>query len=82
MKKALPLMLALIITAGFFLIAFSTSSGFNFIPYLIHESISPGGANETTFIIVFDIVIGLLLFFLAYKIFTKVFKPTKTTKPL
>lgn len=43
-------------------------SAFNMLPFSIHEAINPGGSSETTFIIVFDIVVALLLLLISYKI--------------
>ncbi|WEK34995.1 MAG: hypothetical protein P0Y53_21110 [Candidatus Pseudobacter hemicellulosilyticus] len=71
MNKLLAVVLALL-TAGLFLfMVLYSSSGFNFIPYLIHEAISPGGAGETTFIMVFDVLAAILLFWLLYKLFAR-----------
>lgn len=73
-RKQLPLVLSFILTTIFFLIAFDPESGFNFIPYFIHESVFPSGAGETKFIIGFDAVIGLLFFLAAHRIFTWILK--------
>lgn len=72
-KRLLPLLLSIITVMIFLLIVLSSSNGFNFIPYLIHESISPGGAGETKFIIGFDIVFSVLVFLVIYKIATRIF---------
>lgn len=73
-KKTLPLIIASSITLIFYLLALFGSSAFNILPYYIYESISPGGANETVFIRVFDILFGVLLFWLVYKLSKALFK--------
>ena len=76
-KKILAIILALIATGFFLFMVLNSSSGFNFIPYLIHEAISPGGAGETNFIIVFDILFAILIFWLLYKLFTRILTKNK-----
>jgi hypothetical protein len=70
-KKILAIVLAVAVVGLYLFMVLYTSSGFNFIPYLIHEAISPGGAGETNFIIVFDVLFAILLFWLAYKLFDR-----------
>jgi|688.fasta_scaffold06779_9 uncharacterized BrkB/YihY/UPF0761 family membrane protein len=76
-KKILAIVLAVAVVGLYLFMVLYTSSGFNFIPYLIHEAISPGGAGETNFIIVFDVLFAILLFWLAYKLFDRVLKEKK-----
>jgi len=73
-KKVLSIVLSLSIPIVFLIWALSASAWFNFIPYAIHESISPGGASETIFIRVFDIAFSILIFGVAYSIFKRLFK--------
>lgn len=73
-KKILAILLAVAVVGLYLYMVLYTSSGFNFIPYLIHEAISPGGAGETNFIIVFDVLFAIFLFWLAYKLFNRVLK--------
>ncbi len=76
-KKILVIVLAIAVVGLYLFMVLYTSSGLNFIPYLIHEAISPGGAGETNFIIVFDVLFSILLFWLAYKLFDRVLKEKK-----
>ncbi len=39
----------------------------NMLPFAIHEAINPGGSSETSFIVVFDVIIALLLLVFSYK---------------
>lgn len=72
--KAKSLLLAFIVSTFFLLLTvFSSSSAFNFLPYLIHQSFSPGGEGESEFIKVFDIVFAIVLFFISYKISKRLF---------
>jgi hypothetical protein len=73
-KKILAIVLAVAVAGLFLFMVLYSSSGFNFIPYLIHEAVSPGGAGETNFIIVFDVLFAILLFWLSYKLFNRVLK--------
>jgi hypothetical protein len=69
MKKVLPIGIALIICAVFLLLVISPGGcAFNFIPYLIHEGMSKGGAGESEFIKGFDIVVGVAISLIVYKI--------------
>jgi hypothetical protein len=56
-------------TAALFLWAvLGRPNAFNMLPYSIHESFSPGGESERTFIIIFDIIFALLILALVFKI--------------
>lgn len=76
-KKMLAIILALIASGLFLFMVLYSSSAFNFIPYLIHEAISPGGAGESNFIIVFDVLFALLLFWLLYKLLIRLLTSNK-----
>jgi hypothetical protein len=39
---------------------------------MLYESFSPGGADETNFIIGFDIAFSILVFYIAYKVANRV----------
>jgi hypothetical protein len=68
-KKVIPIGVALIICAVFLLLVLSPGGcAFNFLPYLIHEEMSKGGAGESQFIKGFDILIGAAIFLIVYKI--------------
>jgi hypothetical protein len=68
-KKVIPIGIALLICAVFLLLVLAPGGcAFNFLPYLIHEGTSKDGAGESQFIKGFDILFGLLLFFLVYKL--------------
>lgn len=73
-KRILPLILALALVGVFLWMVLSSPSGFNFIPYLIHEHFSPGGEGEADFILVFDLFFGIVFFFILYKLFKRLFK--------
>jgi ABC-type spermidine/putrescine transport system permease subunit II len=67
------LMLAFVVSMLFLLLTvFSSSSTFNLLPYMLYESFSPGGADETSFIIGFDIAFSILVFYIAYKVANRV----------
>jgi hypothetical protein len=67
-KRTKSFLFAFIVTMLFLLLtAFSSSSVFNLLPYMLHESFSSGGAGETNFIVGFDIVFSLLLFYIVYR---------------
>jgi len=76
-KKILIIILALTASSLFLYMVLYSSSAFNFIPYLIHESLSPGGAGESNFIVVFDIAFSILLFWLLYKLFERLLIKSK-----
>ena len=75
-KKVLSIILAVAVAvATFFLFeVLASSSGFNFLPYLIHESIWKGGKGEGDFIRIFDIAFSILLFWVTYKIVYRILK--------
>ena len=73
-KRTKSLVYAFIVTIQFLLLTvFSSSNVFNLLPYMLHESFYPGGAGETNFIIGFDIAFSILLFYIVYKVSSKVF---------
>ncbi len=72
-NQTLAIVIALII-AGVFLSYALRPGAFNLIGYSIHEAIWPGGANESNFIRVFDIVCGIIIFWIAYKILIRILK--------
>ena len=47
---------------------------FNFLPYQIHEILFRGSGNEREFIIFFDLIICIILFFIFKRILSKVNK--------
>ena len=47
---------------------FSSSSAFNLLPYMLHEDFILTSISETNFIIGFDIIFSILLFFVVYKV--------------
>jgi len=68
-KKVIPIGIALLICAVFLLLVLAPGGcAFNFLPYLIHDGMSKDGAGEGQFIKGFDILFGLLIFFLVYKL--------------
>jgi hypothetical protein len=73
-KRTKSLIVAFLVSTLFLLITIVPSSSiFNMLPYMLHESISPGGAGETNFIIGFDIAFGFLLFYIVYKGANRIF---------
>ena len=70
--KTIPLITASILTAIFFYFAFKPGQSINLIAYSIHEAISPGGADETSFIRGCDILCGIILFWIIYKVTKKI----------
>lgn len=75
--KILAVIFALLVSGLFLFIVLYSSSGFNFIPYLIHEAISSGSEGEREFIIVFDMFFALLLFFFLYNLFVRLLRKSK-----
>jgi hypothetical protein len=68
-KKVIPIGIALTISTIFLLLVLAPGGcAFNMLPYLIHEKISKGGEGEGQFIKGFDWVVGIAIFFVAYKI--------------
>ncbi|HMG81843.1 MAG TPA: hypothetical protein VK559_02295 [Ferruginibacter sp.] len=65
--KAISLIIAAIATLIFLFLVMRPGI-FNMIGYLIYQSISPEGSGESVFIKSFDIICGLLLFWIVYKI--------------
>lgn len=76
-KKILPFILALGITGIFLYEVLIFPSTFNLLPYFIHESLWKGQSGESTFVRIFDIICGIILFLIAYKIFVRMFRPAK-----
>ena len=73
-KRTKSLVFASIATILFLLLTvFSSSSVFNLLPYMLHESFYPGGAGETKINIGFDIAFSIMLFYIVYKVSSKVF---------
>jgi hypothetical protein len=71
-KKSISIGIALIAMAIFLLVVLSPRGcGFNMLPYLIHESIAPGGSGETIFIWIFDIVFGSIVCYVIYLLLTR-----------
>ena len=52
----------------FFVNVVRPPSYFNLLPYQIHDSIWPGGEHEFEFIVCFDAIIALGIFFLVRKL--------------
>jgi uncharacterized BrkB/YihY/UPF0761 family membrane protein len=74
-KKTIPIGIALVIAIVFlFLVLMPGGSEFNLLPYVIHEYISPGGGGETTFIRIFDIICGILIFLIIYWVLLRLLK--------
>lgn len=44
---------------------------FNLIPYSIHQMLTPDGAGEWVFIVLFDLVAGVIFCYVLYKIVLK-----------
>jgi len=68
----MAIILSLLVSGLFLFNVLYSSSAFNYIPYLIHETISPGGKEESTFITIFNICFSILLFLIFYKIFSHI----------
>jgi hypothetical protein len=71
-KRTVSFILALFSSGLFLFTVLYSSSGFNFIPYMIHETVSPGGPGEAKFIIIFDVLFAIFLFWILYKLFVRV----------
>lgn len=62
----------LIISIVFFLYVITPSSYFNFLPYQIHESLFQNDKHEMEFIIAFDFIVAVLIFFVFHKLLKKI----------
>jgi hypothetical protein len=74
--KILATCIGLLAAGAFLLLVLARPSGFNFIPFSIHErffqTVSPDGEvyssiEEATFIVIFDLISALVVFVLFYK---------------
>ena len=72
-RKNLGFGISLVITI-LFLVLSPGGCAFNFIPYSMNEEIFKDAGNEIAFIRIFDIACAIILFWLLYMIFKKVFK--------
>lgn len=79
--KVVSLFFAIIIASLFYYLIRQPNLGFNFIPYLIHQEFFRKTIKESTFILVFDILISLFLFVLSYVLLSKWIRSHKTSKP-
>ncbi len=73
-RKLLSLVFATAIAGLFLLLVLFSPSGFNYIPYLIYESIWRGGSGESTFIRIFDLLFAILLFWVSFRLFSWILK--------
>jgi len=72
-RKIIPIGIAGIFAAIFLiLVLFSNGCEFNLLPYLIHMSVSNDGAGDNSFIRVFDLLFGGLIFILIYWIVRRI----------
>lgn len=72
--KIIAIAISLILSLLFLKMVLTPPSVFNLLPYSIHRSFSPDGSGEKMFIIIFDLIIALLLFYITYKIALKIMK--------
>ncbi|RPE08307.1 hypothetical protein EGT74_14710 [Chitinophaga lutea] len=73
-KKFAAVAIALSICILFLMMVLTPPSVFNLLPYSIHRSLSPAGFREKEFIIVFDVLTALGIFFVIYKMGMKMMK--------
>lgn len=73
-RKVLPIILSILALLFTYRSVTNTDNAFNYIPFLIHESINPGGKSETIFIEIFDILFSILVGYFVYKVFRILFK--------
>lgn len=76
-KKLLSMVASLIVALLFLKYLMAPNNGFNLIFYSIHESISPGGSGETSFIRTLDVLSSIIFFFLCYKLLMILLKTLK-----
>lgn len=72
MKKIVPLILSALLSTSVFNYIIKPPSFFNFLPFAIHENFFRGIVGERLFIIVFDLLFAILLFFVFNKVFKKI----------
>jgi hypothetical protein len=74
-RKIVPIGVGLTCCIAFLILVLAPGGcGFNFLPYEIHESISPGGSGETLFIQIFDIIFSIAIFFAVFLILKGLWK--------
>ena len=73
-KNVIPFFIASLGAGIFLLMTLSSSSAFNFLPYLINRAISSDGSGESEFILFFDIAVGLIIFWILFRITKRAFK--------
>jgi len=62
------------ITTSIFIYLILPPSGFNIIPYSIYQHINSNGSGESAFIVFFDILSVILLFWIVYKTIDKLWQ--------
>lgn len=67
MKKWIPILSGLLAGSISFLLLWFTHCPINFIPFLLHENFFMDIIEENTAILIFDIFLSLLIFWLVYK---------------
>jgi hypothetical protein len=78
-RNIIAALLSGIITAMFLYAVLIPPSAFNFIPFALHQAFFQNSVEEASFIRVFDVIIGIILFWLLYKFFSFAIKSfTKT----
>jgi hypothetical protein len=73
-KNILPIILSAAIAIIFLYIVLTPPSAFNMIPFAIHEWLFKGIIKEVTFIVIFDIITSVILFFIGFYIFRRIVK--------
>jgi len=71
--RTFPLGIALICSILFLILVLAPGGcTFNLLPYVIHESISKGGENESLFIKIFDTLFSIGIFFISFWVLRKI----------
>jgi hypothetical protein len=71
-KKLIIGSISFLLTLIFWVNVMGGPSNFNLLPYEIYYYFAPNGNNESKFIYVFDGVVGLGIFLVTYKVFSKI----------
>lgn len=70
-RKLTPKLISLLLTVIILVNVLKGPSNFNLVPYTLYHYLEQNGHQETNFIRVFDILIGLVIFFFTLKVFEK-----------
>ncbi len=68
MKKYFPIIISILLSSSIFFYLITPSSFFNFLPFAIHDNFFRNIVSEALFIIIFDLLCSVILFYVFYKV--------------